>query len=60
MSTAKLTKRQLQALLWLASGKSLRGYCHGITINHLKIKGMIEDSDTITKAGRRVISEKAE
>lgn len=51
----KLTTAQREALAWLAQGKSLRGYAHGVTINHLKMKRLIEDSDTITDAGRAAV-----
>ena len=55
----KLTPKQRAALEWLARGHSLRGHTHGITANYLFKKGLIEDSDTITEAGRAAI-EKAE
>jgi hypothetical protein len=51
-----LTSSQRWALERLAQGKSLRGLAHGITINHLKMKGLIENSDTITDAGRAAIA----
>jgi hypothetical protein len=52
----KLTAKQLLALKWLSYGYSLRGYCHGKVANHLKMKGLIEDSDTLTDAGRAAIA----
>lgn len=52
---APLTAPQRDALERLASGQSLRGFAHGVVINHLKMKGLIEDSDTITEIGRLVI-----
>lgn len=53
----RLTKAQRTALELLASGRSLRGLVHGVTINHLKMKKLIEDSDTITAAGRALIAQ---
>lgn len=50
-----LTHSQRYALERLAAGESLRGQTHGVTINHLKMKKLIEDSDTITEAGRIAI-----
>lgn len=51
-----LTKRQRQALERLARGHGLRGFAHGVTVNHLKMRKLIEDSDTITDAGRAAIA----
>jgi hypothetical protein len=53
--TSGLTAPQREALERLAQGKPLRGHAHGVTINHLKMKRLILDSDTITDAGRAAL-----
>jgi hypothetical protein len=50
-----LTNQQLRALRRLEEGRSLRGFAHGIVINHLKQKRLIEDSDTISDSGRAAL-----
>lgn len=56
LTEQSLTRSQRYALERLAAGQSLRGQTHGVTINHLKMKKLIEDSDTITEAGRQAIN----
>lgn len=58
VNKSTLTAPQREALERLAQGKSLRGHTHGVTINHLRMKRLIEDSDTITEAGKAALSEK--
>lgn len=58
--TAKrATPVMLEALRALETGRSLRGRIHASTFYALRRGGFIEDSDTITDAGRRAIADSA-
>lgn len=46
---------QRKALEHLAAGKTLRGFFYARTYHALKRRGWVEDFDTITDAGRKVI-----
>lgn len=55
----RVTEAMLAALRRLESGQSLRGHVHMSTYWTLRRRGLIEDSDTITDAGRAALAKVA-